>query len=427
MKPFAHPTLAKRNRGFTLLEMLVVIGLLGLVALGAASLIIDTGEEIRKDATEKNWNALRKAIIGDYTQSVNGSPYLSGYVADMGRLPNNIKELMSQEFFYDHDDNALTPSLSLVVQPKWQEIELNTVNGAANTGVVGKIYGGWRGPYLYTAGSDVFRDGWGNQSSDATGATSEMQYIPTVTPLSIGDKWLVEDVLNFGWNVTHSPNLNGANFECGDLHCEDMFIQSLGEGNRLNDVPNPSDNLDYSENFPATNTINIVSKNNWLLTTTLSFYIVFNKPPACTAPSPTCPEDNKIIDLDLRIFNFEDDGVVDVSPTNTPKDSVVMRSSNPRTEAQLIIPPPATAPDPTTFAVDASNTMVPTSINSDFPIGRYAAVIMCTQGTAVLTDDVIYDGDCDVTNKDTDTQTMSAYYFNVHQSTNQVTIPWNLP
>lgn len=397
-------------QGFSLLELLVVIGLLGVVAMAATTLIIDTGEEKRKDATEKNWDAIRKAIVGDSTQNLNGSPYLSGYVADMGRLPNNIKELMSKNFDYDHDGVSGTAPLQLVNQPEWQAISLSTISGASGT--QGAIYGGWRGQYLYTAGSQFFRDGWGNKNLFAS--ETLFNEGASGTTLTSSEEIAIEDQLNFGWNISHSPTLTSADYHCGDLHCEELLVQSLGEGNLQSDLPNPNDSLDYSRNFPEINPF-AVTKNEWLQNTTISFDIVFN-----TAVSAT--------GLDLRIFNFEDDGMEDGTgtPANTPKNSVVLRSSNPQTEEYYPSPPSTPVEVPLTFTSGTATALVQVNITDNFPKGRYAAVVMCTSvsgasPTAIVTDDVVFDGDCAAGN------TKTAHFFTILPGTSKVTIPWNIP
>ena len=369
-------------QGFSLLELLVVIGLLGVVAMAATTLIIDTGEEKRKDATEKNWDAIRKAIIGDSTLSLNGSPMLSGYVADMGRLPNNIKELMSREYDFDDDNNVATPAIH-VEQPEWKTAQLSVVD----TGVSGTISGGWRGPYLYTVGSKEFRDGWPKKIT------------------------LPDDDVNFGWSVSHTlatatpPAALGA---CSATDCPNinLAIISLGEGNTddATDPPNANDSMDYSADFPASSATLAVSTSDWHTTTALNFDVVINKPSIV----PT------VNALELRIYNFEDDEITDASGTNGVEDSIKTRLA----------------------VFNLTNTTVyPISLNilktdpvekyDYLPVGRYAAVVMCTKDTANNTVDFMYDGDCETATLPS--VPLQPYYFVVLPSTTKVTIPWNIP
>ena len=226
----------------------MVIGLLGIVALTATTFIVeDKGFEFQ-DATQKRWNQIRKAIIGDTSRTLNNEPIVSGYVADMGRLPANLQELTTQG-----------------TQPAWTSIQLSTANPVFTTE---SLAGGWRGPYLYRAGSAFFRDGWSNE--DAIAAT---------------------DAINFGWQVSHTPVSAPACTTVPD--CTDIQVQSLGRDNA-------PDGLEFGADFPLTGT-NLVSANEWQLTgATINFNVVFNKPPSTVGTViPTYT-------LELRIYFFED-------------------------------------------------------------------------------------------------------------------------
>ena len=236
---------ASAQLGFTLLEMLVVLGLLGIVMLGTTTLLIDDGDWKRQDETVKRWDEIRKAIIGEPNLSLNGSPYVAGYVADMGRLPQNISELFIQG-----------------EQPAWTEIEFYKKTEATNCITHPEdcfwLSGGWRGPYLYTAGSAEFRDGWRNVNSDDA----------------------ADDAVNFGWNVSHDGIAPAFT---------DISVQSLGDDNA-------PDGDDYNQDFPDTFQ-KMVSLNEWTLTAPITFNIRFNRAVSAVATK-----------LQLRIYRFEDSG-----------------------------------------------------------------------------------------------------------------------
>lgn len=249
---FRRPTRPSKmsvcQRGFTLLELLLVISLIGIVGLAATTLIIDTGEIKRQDATEKRWDAIRKAIIGEPNLSLNSSPYISGYVADMGRLPSNIQELFIQG-----------------TQPDWTEIDLYV----ADTGFSSAFGGGWRGPYLYTGGSRFFRDGWSNEDVDGR---------------DDGGPVASDDDINFGWSVTPIGVFPAP------AH-DELIIQSLGDNNKAGGT-------EFFEDFPTDAMLNIVNLNEWTLNSgPVSFNINFSKATAAIAD-----------DLELRIYRYIDNG-----------------------------------------------------------------------------------------------------------------------
>lgn len=226
--------------GFSLLELLVVIGLLGIVGLTATTYLIDTGEEKRKEITERNWDAIRKAVIGDSTQSLNNTQMLNGYVLDMGRLPENIKELMSKG-----------------AQPAWTALSISGMIGAI-PGVTGTLYAGWRGPYLYSAGSAEYHDGWMNDADPPDG-------------------------LNFGWLVS-LDDVSASNTKAI------LNVQSLGEGNEVGGLD------EYSNDFPA-GSGTMVNASDWQVgVSNVVFDIVFT-----SGVSPTATSNP----LELRIYSVD--------------------------------------------------------------------------------------------------------------------------
>lgn len=133
--------------GFTLVELLLVILILSSLALVTTFMVDNMNEQFRFDQTKSRLEQIRRAIIGDSARTLNGQPEISGFVADMGRLPVSLSELIEAPA----DEDQL-----------WGEQEV-TLSGT----IVGYLYGGWRGPYLETlpeseSGKKAFRDGWGN-------------------------------------------------------------------------------------------------------------------------------------------------------------------------------------------------------------------------------------------------------------------------
>lgn len=142
-----------RQQGFTLLEIVLVLFLLGLMASSTLFLTQNVEDQAKYDETKNRLKMIRTAIIGDTRRTINGRPEISGFAADMGRLPECLRELLTQRYCDDSDD-----------LPPWEQ--------DANS----QVWAGWRGPYLVgnseISGQVHFRDGYGN-SGDTSGVVSD--------------------------------------------------------------------------------------------------------------------------------------------------------------------------------------------------------------------------------------------------------------
>ncbi|MEM7270507.1 MAG: prepilin-type N-terminal cleavage/methylation domain-containing protein [Pseudomonadota bacterium] len=140
-------TLRHAQSGFSLLEVLVVTAILA----GAAYVALDTVEhdsgQIRFETTERRLAEIRRAVVGEPGIYANGSPVVSGFVADLGRVPPCLEALVQQNADCDDDGvDDFTPPAYAVFD--------------------GVIAFGWRGPYLATSNSQFF-DTWGNTDGNA--------------------------------------------------------------------------------------------------------------------------------------------------------------------------------------------------------------------------------------------------------------------
>lgn len=348
-----NQTMISKCSGFTLLEMLMVIGLLAVVMTTSTSLITDEGAserqlQVQQDATAARWHQIRTAIIGDVNLTLSNPSMMRGYVADMGRLPVNIEELRS-----------------IGTQPAWTRYDINTVNANVPADTV-FLWGGWRGPYLYTAGSQFFRDAWLNESAVA-----------------------LDDAINHGWVVTHLPETVPACIT--ELDCTDIQVQSLGNDGALGGV---DFNADFPLNPPLPDPpLNLVSANEWQKSAaSIGFNVVLNK----------APLQNQ--NLVLRLYYIEN-GVVDeeISTPFSHLASVVGVTSHPVT-----ISPTAPA---TTVSL---------------PMGTYAAVITCADDPSATSGEVVYSGSCD--NPQTILPAIPAYYFTLLPGQAlPINIYWNIP
>lgn len=126
--------------GFTLVELLLILFILGSLALLTTAIVDGVDEQARYDDTKQRLGLIKRATVGDPTRTVNGEPEISGFVADMGRLPACLRELLDGKCADADPDPA-----------GWV---LDAQSG---------IWAGWRGPYLETLpGRDglSFPDGW---------------------------------------------------------------------------------------------------------------------------------------------------------------------------------------------------------------------------------------------------------------------------
>jgi prepilin-type N-terminal cleavage/methylation domain-containing protein len=133
----ALPSAALRGRfsysGFTLLELLLVLFIMGLLATTATVMVDGLDTQSRYDESKRRMQMVKRAIAGDPQRIINNQPDVSGFVADMGRTPSSLQELLLQGTLPDYEED--------------------TVSG---------LSAGWRGPYLETLGTGKFHDGYGN-------------------------------------------------------------------------------------------------------------------------------------------------------------------------------------------------------------------------------------------------------------------------
>lgn len=190
-----------KQTGFTLIEVLTVM----VVLLAVASVTIETSSELafqgRYEVTKDRYEKIKKAIIGDPNQIVNGQPNIEGFVKDMGRLPKNLHELLVRNYCdndYRISDN--TPNSTGITDasgatPKdW--CESKTPNG-----IWTQQGPNWKGPYLTTNKPDfspnALPDGWGSQP---VAYCSDLSYTTELACIGAGKTWFTAfQNHNYGW------------------------------------------------------------------------------------------------------------------------------------------------------------------------------------------------------------------------------------
>jgi prepilin-type N-terminal cleavage/methylation domain-containing protein len=204
-----------KYNGFTLIELLVVLAILTSISSIALLSVGNNLNQQRFDDTKRKIQTIKHAIIGYPERTVNNKPDISGFIADIGRLPNCLAELLNKDIDanicdpnIDNDNNPITnPHITAPTHT------YNSVTG---------LWHGWQGPYIDVIsdldGSHRYRDGWGGESNIIN-----------------------QDNANFGW--THTI-----------LAAGDLIIQSKG----LDNIQNPDTQTQYNEldifekDFPAT-------------------------------------------------------------------------------------------------------------------------------------------------------------------------------
>lgn len=114
-----HP----RNAGFTLIELVIVIVVLGVMAAVAIPVIGTILESSKEAATKEEMQRLARAVAGADTGSDRG------YEGDVGRLPGTLADL------------AVKPASV----PAWDPF----------------THVGWNGPYVDSTHGDYLYDAWG--------------------------------------------------------------------------------------------------------------------------------------------------------------------------------------------------------------------------------------------------------------------------
>lgn len=127
------------RRGFSLLEMLIVLSILAALTLIAVQSLEPVEQQARQHATRQTLENVKKAILS--VNQTGGQTVVGGFAADMGHLPDTTS---AQTFVNDLIHNS--PALGLT------------------RSLFGSVPGhtcGWRGAYLQTATSTTqLLDAW---------------------------------------------------------------------------------------------------------------------------------------------------------------------------------------------------------------------------------------------------------------------------
>lgn len=262
--------------GFTLVELLVVVAILSAIAATAFSLVTDGRiATARIDDTLARLTTLRRAILGLESPAWDGAVRLSGFVADNGRLPESVSELVERPAGFA-EQKSVMPRFSATVGPDCVQTGATPISA---TDVSLMLTKGHRGNYLagiaHNEGSTpVFRDGWGNRS--------------TADPANPD-----ADKKNFGWLFTQSttPDSN-------------LIITSLGANNQIGVTSTVPENEDAE-----TDRSTVVAPGDWQTANLNAWRVTLKVPTPLAGTSVTltgAPASGKF-SVALLVFRNTDD------------------------------------------------------------------------------------------------------------------------
>lgn len=129
--------------GFTLIEILVVMAIVGMIAVIASGVMVDRENPKNFENTRQIMKEIKKAVLGVRGFYKNGQRQFTGFVSHLGALPPLDENGQPKALWTDDLNSDGSSDL-----PPWEYNEEF------------RISMGWRGPYLDCHG-EILKDGWG--------------------------------------------------------------------------------------------------------------------------------------------------------------------------------------------------------------------------------------------------------------------------
>lgn len=116
--------------GFTLIELVIIIVVLGILAAVAIPKFTDMADSSKISATKQELAGLKRAIVGDPSVTAGGEYVNRGFEGDVGFPPERLQDLVTKP-----DSLAVYNPLTRL---------------------------GWNGPYMDGDRDEYLNDGWAN-------------------------------------------------------------------------------------------------------------------------------------------------------------------------------------------------------------------------------------------------------------------------
>ncbi|MCD6250165.1 MAG: prepilin-type N-terminal cleavage/methylation domain-containing protein [candidate division Zixibacteria bacterium] len=129
MEPYGNSYVIKLDQGgFTLIELVIIIVVLGILAAVAIPKFSDMSDSSKINATKQELTALKQAIVGNPSVTAGGAYINRGFEGDVGFPPERLQDLVSKP-------DSVT-----------------TYNPLTRLG--------WNGPYIDDNGDSYLNDAW---------------------------------------------------------------------------------------------------------------------------------------------------------------------------------------------------------------------------------------------------------------------------
>jgi len=185
-----------RERGLTLLELLIVITILAILTTVATRSLVSVGEQAQFESNDAIAKDFKSALIGSRgAMQSDGTALVSGFIADLGRPPRaelesfvvgeneapggtptgqayTLRELVIQRNAPTF--NVYKPDISTVTATNYNPGVTNVMLYDSTN----RVATGWRGPYMNGGNDSIVDDAWGKPIAaySATGSRSLVNF-----------------------------------------------------------------------------------------------------------------------------------------------------------------------------------------------------------------------------------------------------------